>query len=427
VNYVIPENLGIIESNVIDARTGAVLKLRKQRGKLFDGKKEIIRTKQFLYTVKDSTNDGFFLFDDESNAYVFLDKNTPGAGLTSDQVIQIKRFDGVYAENILQFKFLQSPTYVRGYFDPFIINESISSAINAVSTRANSGRISSRSAIQNTKRPTLTTSEENILGYTYNSFSGRDVVIWQRLVLRDQDYVLNPADTTFGTDAITGSRLRTSVDKFVLGPLVTWTSTTSGVVTITLNNHSVQTGDTVQVSEVVATSGVIFAEGQYTATRINSNSFSITTSSTTQSGGTLSVTINDQNFQIRVPGLFIKVGDQYRRAFSTTDKPFLQKITDSNNLDTVANPTISGSGASFTGQLTGALSAESALDDTNPDTASWYSYNTTISELAQRIHPNGKDGAIYYHRSTPPAITTINVTRNGVSTPIYSVPLFTLA
>jgi len=426
-NYVIPEELELIESNVNDSNTGQVIKIVKQRGQFFEGMPEIIKTSVFTYTVKNSTEDGFFLFDEEKKQYLFLDRETPDSGLLPGQEVELRRFDGSNATNLLQFKFAQSPIYLRSYSQRFSITDSISEAVNDISNIASFMKFKTKLCVQNTKRPTKSTSDENILGYTYNSFSGKDVVIYQRVVLRDEDYVINPSDTSFGAGSITGNRLKASVSDFVLGPIVAWSSTTAGVVTITLSGHSVQTGDTVRVSDIQASAGVAFGAGSYTATYISTSSFSIVSGSTVASAGTLNLGISDSNFQLRVPGLFIKVGNDYRRAFSTTDKPFFQQITDSAGLSAFANPTISGSGASFTGQSLGALSAEGSLTETNPAITNWYSYNTTISELAQRIHPTGTNGAFYFHRQTAPAVASIPVLKNGVSANIYAVPLFSLA
>ena len=427
-NYVIPEELEVIESSVNESNSGQVVNVVKQRGQFFEGAPEIIKTKVFTYTVKNSTEGGFFLYDEENKQYLFLDKSTPSTGLTSDQEIELRRFDGSNVNNLLQFKFAQSPVYLRGYNgEVFSVGSSISGAINSLGDAASGLKSKVRLSIQNTKRPTNNASEENILGYTYNSFSGKDVEIYQRVVLRDQDYVLNPADTTLGAGSITGSRLRTAVSEFVMGPIVSWTSTTSGVVTLVLSGHSVKTGDSVKVSGVQAVSGTVFTDGTYIATYINSSSFSITVNSTIASAGTLNLTLPDTNFQIRVPGLFIKVGSDYFRAFSTTDKPFFQSVTDSTGSTAFANPTISGSGASFTGQNLGALSAEGTQTLSNPAITNWYSYNTTISELAQRIHTNGASGAFYFHKPTAPAVVTVPVEKNGVSSSIYAVPMFTLA
>ena len=427
--YVVPEDLEIVEGTFNDSKTGQVIKVRRQRGVFFEGTPEIIRTKVLTYTVKNANSEGFFLFDNEKGEYLFLDRNTPGSGLTEEQSIILRRFDGVNVNNLLQFKFAQSPIYLRGYVgDVVALGGSVSGAINSINNSALALKDRARTAIQNTRRPTPATSDENIFGYTYNSFAGRDVVVWQRVVMRDQDFILDPNDTTLGANSITGDRLKTAVSEFVMGPLVSWSSTASGVVSITLNGHSVQTGNVVRVSEIVPATGTSFASGNYTATYVSSSVFSITVNSATASSGTLSLVIPDPNFQIRTPGLFLKVGADYRRAFSTTDKPFFQQITDSNGAFVSANPTVTGgSGASFTGQSLGALSAEGTLTTSNPGITNWYSYNTTISELAQRIHTNGRDGAFYYHVPTAPPVGNVSVVRNGAPATIYSVPVFSLA
>lgn len=419
-NYLIPEELEIVESNANNSNGGSIVKIRRQFGRFFDGMPEIIRTNFFTYTVKNSNEEGFFLYDEELDKYLFLDRNTAETGLTSSQNIVIKRFDGINVNNILQFKFAQSPIYLRSYTNNvFSLGDSISSAINGLSASASNIKSNSRLAIQNTKRPTLADSDENIFGYTYNSFSGQDVVIWQRVVLRDQDYIIDPLDTTLGSNSITGERFKTSVDKFVMGPRSTWSSDSSGKVSISLANHSVNTGDSVTVSNVIASSGVAFSEGTYTATYENASSFSISTSSTSSGTGSLDIFLSDPKFQIRVPGLFIKVGGEYKRAFSTTDKPFFQSIIGSNGIRIPANPPISGTDQ-------GALSAEGVINDNNPTSSDWHSYDATISELAQRINSNGKDGAFYFHRQTAPTISTISVGKNGVNSSIYAIPLFTL-
>lgn len=426
--YVIPENIEVVEGSVNEKDTGSVIGIRKQRGEFFEGAPEIIKTEVFNYTVKNSTNEGFFLYDEEKQKYVFLDKNTPETGLIASQAITLRRFDGINVNNILQFKFAQSPIYLLSYTsNVFSITGSISGAVNNLSVSSSDLKLRSRLGIQNTKRPTLASSAENILGYTYNSFAGQDVVIWQRVVLRDQDFVLDPSDTTQGSGSITGDRLRTSVEEFVMGPIVPWSSTVEGVATIALSGHSVQTGDSIRVNNISVGSGVGFTDGSYIATRVNSSSFTIRISSSTGSTGTLNLIISDPNFQIKVPGLFIKVGSVYRRAFSTTDKPFFQQITDSSGVGAFANPNAGGGGVSFSGQALGALSAEGAGVVTNPAITNWYSYNTTISELAQRIHPNGTDGAFYFHRPTAPTVASVSVVKNGAASAIYAVPLFTLA
>jgi hypothetical protein len=321
--YIVPEALRLVEGTVRLQSEGTNVRLIKQKSALFSGQPEIIRTKQFSYVVKGASSEGFFLYDNVENKYLFLDRTTPNPELTplESESIVIRRFDGVNTQNILQFKYSQSPIYLRGYNFAFGIGGgSVSGVINNVASATNSLRLRMEAAIQNTRRPTPPDSSENILGYRYNSFIGQDVVIWQRVVLRDQDFTLAPSVS------VTGDQLRSNVTNFQLN----------------------STGE-------------------------------------------------------KVPGLFIRVGNQYFRAFSTTDKPFFR--------DGGLNPQLGAGGNQYS------LSAE----DTNDGGLNWYAYNTQISELAQRLHPNGRDGAFYYHRSTAPVVRNVPTNIGN----IYAVPLFT--
>lgn len=333
-NYVIPESLTLIESNVILQSNFQTLKLKKQPGKFFSEKPEFIITDYYRYLVRGSSNTGFYLYDTIKAKYLFLDRDTASTGLTNEQKIELRRADNIYVENFLQFKYAQSTIYLNDYEPTLESMESLLGRLSDTSITASFIKQRSTEAIQNTRRPIDVTSSENIFGYNYNIFEGKDVVIKQRVVLRDQDYILNPTNP-----AITGDKLRDEVDRFVLA-----------------------------------------------------------------------------SSEIRIPGLFIKVGNIYKRAFSTSDKPFYQPTNSG-----IANPQLIFGQPDY-----GALSAENTAS-ANPTASDWYSYNVTISELAQRIHTNGKDGAFYYHRTTKPTVTSIT-TKKGTnpSGTIYSVPLFTL-
>jgi len=252
----------------------------------------------------------------------------------------LRRFDGINISNFFQFKFAQSRIYLESYGNDNsgfkIEGGSISGEISRVASVTNSLQLRTQAAVQNTRRPTPSTSSENILGYVYNSFDGEDVVIWQRLVLRDPDFILDPNNPDFTANSITGTRLRESVQNFELSAL-------------------------------------------------------------------------NSTEKIRVPGLFIKVGAQYFRAFSTTDKPFFAEGL---------NPKMSSGSDQY------ALSAESLVSGS---TTTLYSYDTIIGQLAQRISSNGTNGALYYHRSTAPTRRTVQ-TRNGNNAfvNIYAIPLFSL-
>ena len=391
--------------------------LKKQLGVFFAQKPELIKTDNFRYLVKGSSNTGFYLYDPDAQKYLFLDKSTPDSGLTPEQLIELRRADNIYIENFLQFKYAQSTIYLRNYTPTLESMDSLIGEISTTSDTANFIKQRTTEAIQNTRRPIDVASSENIFGYNYNIFEGKDVVIKQRVVLRDQDYVLDSNDSSLGVGSISGNRLRDSVDRFVLGPLSSWATTASSVVTITQGSHELTTGSSVKIKDVAAVTGTAFSSGQYTVTVINENSFTIALGRAITGSGTLTLITENTALQIRVPGLFIKVGDSYKRAFSTSDKPFFQAT-----FAGVSNPALNGVN---TGANYGALSTENTLS-ASPAITDWYSYNVTIGELAQRIHSNGRDGALYYHRSVKPTVSTIFTTRNGAPGSIYSVPLFTV-
>jgi hypothetical protein len=346
LGYIFPEPLELVEGNIRLSSDDSVLVLKKQRGRYFSGQPELLRSKVYTYQVRGADRSGFFLYDTKINKYVFLGRNTGEGGFTQQErdSIELRRFDGININNFLQFKFAQSRIWLSsdGLNSGFRIQGgSISGEISRVASVTNNLQLRTQSAIQNTRRPTPSTSSENILGYRYNSFDGENVVIWQRVVLRDPDFVLNPSNPDFTANSITGNRLRESVENFELQAL-----------------NSAQ--------------------------------------------------------KIRIPGLFIRVGAQYFRAFSTTDKPFFAETS----VGEILNPELSPGADQY------ALSAESLA--IGSDTA-LYSYDTVISELAQRISLNGTDGALYYHRATAPLRRTIQTSRaDGSGVGIFAVPLFSL-
>jgi hypothetical protein len=337
--YIFPERLELVEGSITRSSDSSPIVLKKQRGRYFSGQPELLRSRVYVYQVRGASGSGFFLYDAQENKYVYLGRNTSETGFLEEEQnsIELRRFDGINISNFFQFKFAQSRIYLEDYNIGFRIEDgSISGEISRMASVTNSLQLRTQAAVQNTRRPTPSTSSENILGYVYNSFDGEDVVIWQRLVLRDPDFILDPINPDFTANSITGTRLRESVQNFELSAL-------------------------------------------------------------------------NSTEKIRIPGLFIKVGAQYFRAFSTTDKPFFAETL---------NPKMSSGSDQY------ALSAETPVTGS---TTTLYSYDTIIAQLAQRISSNGINGALYYHRSTAPIRRTVQTKDgNNASVNIYAVPLFSL-
>jgi len=327
-------------STLVNTDTASInsLIIQRQGGVAFIFQDPIIRVRQYYYEVINSDLDGFFLFDRKNNKYVFLDKDTE---ILNIQDIDIRREDFIRVNNFTQFKFASSGVYLSTYAETsFFANGSISSNITSLGNQVGRNLESIRTTIQNAKKPQLATNAENKLGYSYNAFEGRDVAIWQRVIIRDQDDLLG----AIRQEGLSGDEVR----------------------------------DNSLIPEFVVTSG-------------------------------------SQKFTI--PGLYIKVGDVYKRAYSTKDKPFYNTIS-----SVVENPTISTNTSENRNSLPlGTLSAE-AYDQSS---GSWYAYNSVISEFAQRISvssPAGKNGAFYFHKST--AITVTEKPNSVSGKRVYSVPLF---
>ncbi len=313
--------------------------ITRQVGEEYFSREPKIFNDRYYYSVRDATRNGFYLYDTIADKYVYLsqekkdgDFNTIGA-----REIRLFRSDAIFINNILQLRFAQSRVYIKGYGDSFGIIGTISGEIKSLTTRSNNLRDNTFLSIQNTKNPEEVNSVENTLGFRYNRVLGYNTNIWQRLIMRDQDYVL-------GTTGVDGIKLKNNV--------------------------------------------------QMTQFKL-------------------------ENPDIRVPGLFIKVGNEYKRAYSTTDKPYLQNNDSGTG---VVNPAVLGS----------TTYGKYSLFAANRYEGTWFGYNTELSRFAQRISiPNmdgtgaGTNGALYYHKDSATAGMPVSSREREGGTFYYEVPLFT--
>jgi len=322
--YIIGEDLDIVEGTLVsESVNGTKCTITRQKGEEYFGRGPIIKSDYYFYRVVNSSAGGFFLYDDEKKKHVYIAQEKAIDSFSDEsKELRIVREDFILIDNIFQLKFAQSRVFLDDYSQPFQTGDSITAEIYALSNTSRRLRDESYLAIQNTKLPTPVTSSDNTLGFEYNKITGKNLDIWQRLIIRDQDYIL-------GTTGVSGTNLASRVTNFKL-----------------------------------------------------------------------------ESPKIRVPGLFIKVGTSYVRAFSSVAKPYSEPNTSG---DSFINPNIDVSSPDY------------ALYAASKDGSSWYGYNTILSKFAQRIDPNGTNGAFYFHRSTAPTVST--KTSGGVT--YYEAPLFT--
>lgn len=390
--YLIGEKLKIqTEITVVEQSNSIACVIDRQVGKEYFGYEPIILSDYYYYEVRNASQEGFYLYNTIVNKYVFLNKeededdfNTIGA-----REIRIFRDDAIFIENILQLKFAQSAIHIKNYGETYKIGDTITGEVRSLTSAADGLRNNSYKSIQNTKNPEEVDSVDNTLGFRYNRILGEDLQVHQRMIIRDQDFIL-------GTSGITGNRLKNEVQMTQFKLFNVSTVTAGSFITgVTYTIATIGSTDFTTIGASANTVGV-----QFVATGAGAGTGTATTSSTTGP------------YQ-RIPGLFIKVGGAYKRAFSTKDKPFL---TYDDSGASVVNPTVAGT-----------TYGQYSLFAANRTGGSWFGYNTILSKLAQRLAiPSttadiGKNGALYFHRETAPTVTS--VTSGSVT--YYEVPLFT--
>ena len=345
--YILGERLLVKEGVVTNASGNTALYLEKQEDYLYSGDKPNIFVTNYLYDVVKGGPDGFYLYDSLESKYIFLDKEKDKTQFNEgveDRQIRIARFDGVDVRNIFNLRFSGSAVALEQYTQRYRLGDQIVGEINELQDLAARLTSDAELSIQNTRLPLTETDDRNDLGFEFNRFVGVSAKFRQRLILRDQDYVLNPNNAW-----ITEAKLKTA-----------------------------------------------FAGGRRFEILHNSVKY-------------------------RAPGIFIKVGAEYKRAFSTKDKPFLTINAGGN----ITNPDLSS---------TYAVSAQDV--DSGGTT---YAFNTEVATLGQRIQPVslgtanseshylGADGAFYFHKQNAPSVSTVaRPAQNGsgnINT--YLIPLFT--
>ena len=413
-DYVIGEELELVEGVVTDQETGAPFILKRQKGERYFTKEATIVSEFYFYDVLGASNSGYYLFDSKFDKYLFLDNNKGPEELSSEdpREIRVIRSDAISIDNILQLKYLQSPIAIRSY-NTFRLEGSIVGSISNLSRLVNRLRDDSYLLIQNTKKPTSITSEENNLGFEYNKITGKNLTFYQRLVIRDQDYVL-------GANDITGLRLKNNVDNFTL---IGQSEYTIQSYTINADTNVFSAGDTVNsVLGNAAKTLIVNSTGTWTYESTDSSTIlgGVVITMTFEGGFEYKIqlltpaeTANNASGtiplpKVRIPGIFLKVGDSYRRAYSTTDKAYSQKTEDGTGY---LNPNIDGTSPDLS------LSAASIV----PGQSDFYTYNTIISKFAQRVNVNGVDGAFYFQKAAPPVVSPVTDIK-GIT--YYSIPLF---
>lgn len=172
----------------------------------------LIVNERYLYTVKSADQDGFFLYDENAQDWVYLGEvydsiqylpalSTPG--------IRLSRLDTLSSENLTQLYKLDGRSQFYSYIEGYEPGTNLSGSIRSISNSIESIRNSLPNFVQNVKIQ----SDDTELGFTYNRFKGLNVQSDYRVIFRDPDGVIdNPLVTFFDLRDQTNERGQVRID-----------------------------------------------------------------------------------------------------------------------------------------------------------------------------------------------------------------------
>lgn len=152
---------------------------------------------KYLYTVKSADQNGFFLYDNKSDKWVYL-----GATYNSLQLfpalptpgLRLSRLDTLSSENLIQLYKLDGRSQFYRYEEGYEPGTNLSGSIRSISNSIESIRNNLPRFAQNVKIQ----SDDTELGFEYNRFKGLNVQSNYRIIFRDPDSVIdNPLVTFF--------------------------------------------------------------------------------------------------------------------------------------------------------------------------------------------------------------------------------------
>lgn len=155
---------------------------------------------KYTYKTKDAGENGFFLYDDRTQKWVYLGdfydslyKIEPGISPS----LTLRRFDRITSLNLLNLTSLDSSSFFFSYEEGFNVSESLASNIRSLTQSVENIRDSFKYLLQNNKKQRPVTDEKNTLGTQYNIFEGKNFDSTFRMIMRDPDGVIDKPEVEF--------------------------------------------------------------------------------------------------------------------------------------------------------------------------------------------------------------------------------------
>lgn len=178
----------------------------------------LITNTNYLYTVRSSGLEGFFLYDNKEQEWLYLGENYDSfQGNLSD--IEILRDDSITPENIGQLFRLNFKSYFYSYRAFYQLKDNLQSALSSVQNSVESVDNDLRLFVQNSRAYKFRTDENNPLEIDYNVFEGFNITSDYRVIFRDPDGVIDRPESDFFSlrDNLSGQNDYTLADATVPG------------------------------------------------------------------------------------------------------------------------------------------------------------------------------------------------------------------
>lgn len=157
---------------------------------------------KYTYKTKDAGEEGFFLYDERAQKWVYLGDFYDAIYKIEPQIsasLVLRRFDKVTSLNLLNLTDLNATSYFFSYEEGYKVQNNLASAVRELTKNAETIRDSFKYLLQNNKKQRLITDEENTLGTQYNIFEGKNFDSTFRLIMRDPDGILDKSEVDFVT------------------------------------------------------------------------------------------------------------------------------------------------------------------------------------------------------------------------------------
>lgn len=158
--------------------------------------KAFIVNSNYLYTVRSSGLEGFFLYDEKEEEWLYLGEfyDTFKGNLGG---IRILRDDSITPDNISQLFGLNFRSYFYSYRSSYQLSDNLQTTLSSVKDSVESVDNDLKLFVQNTRAYKTRSNEDNPLGIDFNIFDGFNLVSDYRIVFRDPDGVIDRAESDF--------------------------------------------------------------------------------------------------------------------------------------------------------------------------------------------------------------------------------------